>query len=416
MRTLKRPMFRKGGNVGTGIMTGIVDRTEAANGFLPGSTAEMKGAMGSTAEGIDLAYPLPKVSEYKPMVYENIDIDSLVSEPKTQAEYIKELREGAGEYGGMDPLTSFLLTAGPNVAKATSFADAVSRLQPATQQLIKSADAKAKFNRDLRMAATKLALGAEEKAEDKRFQLNLKDLDQENQVKFLNDQRAYARLEKQDKRDYDEAVAAKARAYQKMDEQEKRNYEQDLINQGRAFELEKIKRAEKFEMDKLESQQKFQKELYDLEKEDAKKYTEKDFLEVYEGDTLQAKNRAEFENDKLKTKILEKFGSQFEGFLNGPNDPQESTMTKKGNNKKVGKVYYDVNTGEVKIYNKKTDGTYGFQVIDIDTYTKPEPPKGSTKEEKDAEIDERYEYLSDDQRKILEEIQKNKPDAFDEGI
>ena len=91
-------------------------------------------------------------------------------------------------------------------------------------------------------------------------------------------------------------------------------------------------------------------------------------------------------------------------------------MTKKGNNKKVGKVYYDVNTGEVKIYNKKTDGTYGFQVIDIDTYTKPEPPKGSTKEEKDAVIDERYEYLSDDQRKILEEIQKNKPDAFDEGI
>jgi hypothetical protein len=72
-------------------------------------------------------------------------------------------------------------------------------------------------------------------------------------------------------------------------------------------------------------------------------------------------------------------------FLNGPNDPQESTMIKKGNNKKVGKVYYDVNTGEAKIYNKKTDGTYGFQVIDIDTYTKPEPPKGSTKEEKDAE-------------------------------
>ena len=409
-------MFRKGGNVGTGIMTGIVDRTQAQEGYLPGSTAEMKGAMGVTERGIDLANPLPKVSEYKPMVYENIDIDSLVSEPKTQAEYIEELKAGAGEYGGMDPLTSFLLTAGPNVAKATSFADAVSRLQPATQQLIKGADAKAKFNRDLRMAATKLALGAEEKAEDKRFQLNLKDLDQENQVKFLNDQRAYARLEKQDKRDYDEAVAAKARAYQKLDDQQKKQFEQDLINQGRAFELEKIKRAEKFEMDKLESQQKFQKELYDLEKEEAKKYTEKDFLEVYEGDTLQAKNRAEFENDKLKTKILEKFGSQFEGFLNGPNDPQESTMTKKGNNKKVGKVYYDVNTGEVKIYNKKTDGTYGFQVIDIDTYTKPEPPKGSTKEEKDAVIDERYEYLSDDQRKILEEIQKNKPDAFDEGI
>jgi len=416
MRTFRRPMFRKGGNVGTGIMTGIVDRTQAQEGYLPGSTAEMKGASGVTEEGIDLANPLPKVSEYKPMVYENIDIDSLVREPKTQAEYIEELKAGAGEYGGMDPLTSFLLTAGPSVAGATSFADAVNRLQPATKQLIKGADAKAKFNRDLRMAATKLALGAEEKAEDKRFQLNLKDLDQENQVKFLNDQRAYARLEKQDKRDYDEAVVAKARAYQKMDEEEKRNYEQDLINQGRAFELEKIKRAEKFEIDKLEKQQKFQKDLYELEKEEAKKYTEKDFLEVYEGDTLQAKNRAKFENEKLKTKVLEKFGSQFEGFLNGPNDPQQSKMEKKGNNKKIGKVYYDVNTGEVKIYNKKTDGTYGFEVIDIDTYVKPEPPKGSTKEEKDAEISERYEFLSDDQRKTLEEIQKNKPDDFGYGI
>ena len=92
MRTFKRPMFRKGGNVGDGIMTGIVDRTEAANGFLPGSTAGMKGAMGVTEEGIDLANPLPQISKFKPMKYENMDIDALVGTPKTQAEYIEELR------------------------------------------------------------------------------------------------------------------------------------------------------------------------------------------------------------------------------------------------------------------------------------------------------------------------------------
>jgi len=415
MRTFRRPMFRKGGNVGDGIMTGIVDRTEAANGFLPGSTAEMKGAMGVTEEGIDLANPLPTVSEFKPMVYENMDIDALVGTPKTQAEYIEELRAGAGEYGGMDPLTSFLLTAGPSVAGATSFADAVNKLQPATQQLIKGADAKAKYNRDLRMAATKLALGAADKAEDKRFQLNLKDMDQENQVKFLNDQRAYENLKEQDRRDYDEAVADKARAYQKLDDQQKKEYDQGLIKEGRAFELEKIKRKEDFELEKIKRAEEFQEKLYDKEQEEAKRYTEKDFIEVYEGDTLQAKNRAQFENEKLKTKILEKFGSQFDGFLNGPNDPQESTLIKKGNNKKVGKVYYDVNTGEVKIYNKKTDGTYGFQVIDINTYVKPDVPKGSTKAEKDAEIDERFDFFSEDQKKIIEEIQKNKPDDFGTG-
>ena len=118
MRTFRRPMFRKGGNVGDGIMTGIVDRTQAATGFLPGGTAQMKGAMGVTEEGIDLANTLPQVRQFEPMEYENINIDELVGTPKTQAEYIEELRAGAGEYGGMDPLTTFLLTAGPSVAGA----------------------------------------------------------------------------------------------------------------------------------------------------------------------------------------------------------------------------------------------------------------------------------------------------------
>ncbi len=199
-------------------------------------------------------------------------------------------------------------------------------------------------------------------------------------------------------------ILDEATQYADMKEEEKREYEKGLIEEGRQFELDKIIRAEKF-----------QKEIMAEERELDKRYTEKDFIEVYEGDTLQANNRAEFENKKLKSKFIEKFGSNFDGFLNGPNDPQESTLIKKGNNKKVGKVYYDVNTGEVKIYNKKTDGTYGFQVIDINTYVKPDTPKGSTQEEKDAEIDKRFEVLSDEQRRIIEEIQKNKPDDFGTG-
>jgi hypothetical protein len=74
MKTFRRPMFRKGGNVGDGIMTGIVDRSMHAEN--------------------------PFVS----------DVD--IGEPKTQEQYIEEIRAGAGDYGGMDPLTSFLLTAG----------------------------------------------------------------------------------------------------------------------------------------------------------------------------------------------------------------------------------------------------------------------------------------------------------------
>ena len=407
MRTFKRPMFRKGGNVGNGIMTNIVDRSMHAED--------------------------PIVTGNDPFL-SNVDI----GQPKTQAEYIEEIRAGAGDYGGMDPLTSFLLTAGPSVAGATSFADAVNKLQPATQQLIKGADAKAKYDRDVKMAGTKLALADAQKFDDRRFNLALKADDRSYQeflkdderdylagikaddriynkeliqderkfnLDLIQDARAYDKLQLEDKREYDAKILEESRKYNKMEKEDQREYEQKLIQEGRAFELDKIIRAEEF-----------QKEILESERELDKRYTEKDFIEVYEGDTLQAKNRANFENSKLKTTFIEKFGSNFEGFLNGPNDPQESTMTKKGNNKKVGKVYYDVNTGEAKIYNKKTDGTYGFQVIDIDTYTKPEPPKGSTKEEKDAEIDKRFKFFSDDQKKIIEDIQKNKPEDFGYGI
>ena len=350
MRTFRRPMFRKGGNVGDGIMTGIVDRSMHAEDPFVGETDQFP-RLNTTPRA------------FKPMEYENINIDELVGTPKTQAEYIEELKAGAGGYGGMDPLTTFLLTAGPSVAGATGFADAINKLQPATQQLIKGADAKAKYNRDLRMAATKLAIGAEEKSEDKRFKLNLQDMDQENQVKYLNDERKYNALKDQDKRDYNEAVADRARAYQKLDEQGKREYEQKLISEGRAFELKKIK-----------EDQEFRERMIDKQLEADKGYKEKDFIDVYEGDSLQAKNRTDFENKKLKTVFIEKFGSQFDGFLNGPNDPQESTMIKKKDNKKVGKAYYDVNTGQAKIFNKKTDGTYDFEIIDINTYVKPVPP------------------------------------------
>ena len=406
MRTFKRPMFRKGGNVGNGIMTNIVDRSMHAED--------------------------PIVTGNDPFL-SNVDI----GQPKTQAEYIEEIRAGAGDYGGYDPLTSFLLTAGPNVATATGFADAINKLKPATDQLIKGADAKAKYDRDIRMAGTKLALADEQKFDDRRFNLALKADDRSYQdflredereylagikaddriyneglikderkfnLELIQDARAYDKLQLEDKRAYDAKILEDARAYNKMEKEDQRAYEEKLIKEGRAFELDKIIRAEDF-----------QKEILADEREQDKRYTEKDFIEVYEGDTLQANNRAKFENSKLKTKFIEKFGSNFDGFLNGPNDPQESTLIKKGNNKKVGKVYYDVNTGEAKIYNKKTDGTFGFQVIDIDTYVKPDPPKGSTKAEKDAEIDKRFDVLSDEQKRIIEEIQKNKPDDFGTG-
>jgi len=379
MKTFKRPMFRKGGNVGNGIMTGITDRVEAQSGFLPGSTAERKGAMGVTEEGIELANPIPKASAFTPMTYENIDIEEMVGTPKSTAEYIEELKAGAGEYGGMDPLTSFLLTAGPSVAGAKNFADAIQRLKPGTDQLLKDAAAKAKYDRDLRLAGVKLGIGAQERADQKTFDLKKLDLSQENQVKFLNDQRAYERLQTQDKRDYDQAIADKARAFAKLDKEKQQEYEQRLINEGRAFELEQIKRKEKFELDKIEKQQKFQEKLLDKQLDLEDKVTVKDYIADYGGSKNQASNRVKFENQDIEAKIIDKFGDKnFGGLIGGEFHGSTSKKLEKAKDRDVGKVYFDVMDGKVKRLRKTKEG-YKFEIIeDISTFVEPEVSTDTT--------------------------------------
>jgi len=413
MKTFKRPMFRKGGNVGNGIMTGITDRVEAQNGFLPGSTAERKGAMGVTEEGIELANPIPKVSAFTPMTYENIDIEEMVGTPKSTAEYIEELKAGAGEYGGMDPLTSFLLTAGPSVAGAKNFADAIQRLKPGTDQLLKDAAAKAKYDRDLRLAGVKLGIGAQERADQQTFDLKKLDLSQENQVKFLNDQRAYERLQTQDKRDYDEVIADRARAFAKLDKQQQKEYEERLIKEGRAFELQQIKRKEKFELDKIESQQKFQEKLLDKQLEKEQQFTVKDFADTYKGSRNQANNRVKFENENIEAKIVEKFGDKnYGGLIGGETHGRTDRKLKNAKDRDLNKVYFDVMDGKVKRLRKTKEGEYKFEIIeDIDTFVEPEAPPVKSKEEKDAEISERFEYLNPRQREFLENLRKKTDDT-----
>jgi len=443
MRTLKRPMFRKGGNVGDGIMTGIVDRSMHAADPFVGDTdqfpkIDVTSAVQDTSGNIDTSLPSEgRGVEYLSEEFSAKPVD--IGKPKSVEEYLATLKEGAGDYGGYDPLTSFLLTAGPNVAGARNFADAINRLKPATQQLIKSADAKAKYDRDLRRAAVNLGLQDEQKFEDRRFNLALKMNDREYQkfltddergylnavrqddrvynkdlikntrefeLSLLRDKRAYDKLSEEDRREYDLKLADRARAYQKLDVEEQRAYEEKLIKEGRAFELDKIKRAEDFE-----------RERYDLEKAENEKLPAAYYADKYYGDdSVKGENRKIFEDNKLRSKFIEKFGSQYEGFLNGgDNDRDEAQIIKNKRKKDLGKVFYDLQTGEAKIVRQTTDGKFALQVIDIDTFVQEDPPKGSTKEEKDAEIDERFKILSPDQKKIIEEIQKNKPDDFGTG-
>ena len=368
-------MFRKGGNVGNGIMSGITDRVQAQSGYPNPVLDTLQSETIETAQAPGI----------------NVDI----GQPKTTAEYIEELKAGAGEYGGMDPLTSFLLTAGPSVAGATGFADAIQRLQPGTQQLLKDAEAKAKYDRDIRMAGTKLGLADQQKFDDRRFQLAIKADDRSYQdflrqderdylakvkaddrlynkdlikderdynLKLLEDARAYDKLQIEDKRAYDAKILEEARAYQNMKDEEKRAYEKKLIEEGRQFELDQIIRKEEFQL-----------KLLDKELEKEQQFTVKDFAETYGGSKNQASNRVKFENENIEAKIIDKFGDKnFGGLIGGEFHGNTSKKLEKAKDRDVGKVYFDVMDGKVKRLRKTKEG-YKFEIIeDVSTFTEPE--------------------------------------------
>ena len=368
-------MFRKGGNVGNGIMSGITDRVQAQEGYPNPVLDTLQSETIETAQSPGI----------------NVDI----GQPKTTAEYIEELKAGAGEYGGLDPLTSFLLTAGPSVAGATGFADAIQRLQPGTQQLLKDAEAKAKYDRDIRMAGTKLGLADQQKFDDRRFQLAIKADDRSYQdflrqderdylakvkaddrlynkdlikderdynLKLLEDARAYDKLQIEDKRAYDAKILEEARAYQNMKDEEKRAYEKKLIEEGRQFELDQIIRKEEFQL-----------KLLDKELEKEQQFTVKDFAETYGGSKNQASNRVKFENQDIEAKIIDKFGDKnFGGLIGGEFHGSTSKKLEKAKDRDVGKVYFDVMDGKVKRLRKTKEG-YKFEIIeDVATFVEPE--------------------------------------------
>jgi hypothetical protein len=136
----KRPMFRKGGNVGTGIMTGITDRTmHADNPIVTGNDA--------------------------PVDYEKMFMDRII--------------QSGGLPQGMDPLTTYLLEAGPKIAKSTSFADMIANLEDPNKTLIEEENKKAEFLRNLRTGAAQFGL-------EKEFTASESDLDRKNRLAVAN--------------------------------------------------------------------------------------------------------------------------------------------------------------------------------------------------------------------------------------
>ena len=407
-KVFKRPMFRRGGNVGTGIMTGIVDRSmHAENPFVMGNAGMNPDGLGFKETPVEDVQS-SNSNETSNNVEDAFNSESFKSTasagtPTSVEDYISQIKAGAGEYGGMDPLTSYLLTAGPQIAKATSFGDAISKLEGPNKMLIESQGKKASYDRDLRLAATKMGIADKNKFEDRQFQLDtqadnrrfdrliktddrewkgmlikeerdyLKDtkLDdrewkkyligdaRDYEKKLLIDRRDYEKLTLDEKRVYDEKLLGEARSYQDMKDSDKREYEKGLIADGRIFELEKITRGEEFA-----------KEMFDKETDQKKLRTSDNYLEFYGGSDVKASNRADYENNRTEAKLLELFGKNSAGLIGGDKHGSIESIIKGKKSKNIGKVFFDITDGVTKRIRKNTDGSFEIEVIDPNTFVK----------------------------------------------
>ena len=108
-KVFRRPMFRKGGNVGEGIMTGIVDREQYQVGTYPTDLGFDnnfgEGTRSAEELGYDFNFAIPEFKQGA-----NLSLEDL------QKQYSTSLLDAAGDRGGYDPLTTFLLQYGPQLA------------------------------------------------------------------------------------------------------------------------------------------------------------------------------------------------------------------------------------------------------------------------------------------------------------
>jgi len=179
-KVFRRPMFRKGGNVGDGIMTGIVDRTNHAEDPFVGGTDQY-------------SFNTP---------YQGRTIPSLKD---LTAESTEALLEAAGDRGGYDPLTSFLLAYGPAAAVENRGGGTIANLIAAGEKPIQNL--------------------LKEKAEEDRFQRNIKLKATGSAIEKRN-----RMMETEEDRKYRSGETLKDRLFKKAETKADREFRTDLFN------------------------------------------------------------------------------------------------------------------------------------------------------------------------------------------
>ena len=372
-RVLKRPMFRKGGPVNEGIMTGIVDReNHAENPFVGGQRGMGVNTDFGLEEKVNTT-PQMNLPDLKSMTKENIDL----------------LLEAAGPRGGFDPVTQFLLEYGPEAATKTgggTFANLISAAKKPIESLIAGKQREDDFLRSIRTQATGAAMKQRSELEaserDRLFKTELADKQAE-----LNRELSQA-----------EILAAKERADAK--------YLQDLEIVSKKSQAD------------YETRSKLLKEADLLEQktttEKIQEYTP-GFAEEYDNDFTKGNRRAKFEFE-IRQKIAENFGeSKVGGHIDvDVNDEKRINKVMKSKIKAGGaqKIYYNVNDGKAYLLTEQ-----GLQPVDLAggaeqiTEVTETTPGGETETIKEtSKIEDIFSGAGETEldKKIKEQIQENR--------
>ena len=366
-KVFKRPMFRKGGQVNEGIMTGIVDREQYQTGtpdpFI-GETDQF--SFTPYMEKPTASSPRMDLPDLKTMTKENIDL----------------LLEAAGDRGGFDPLTQFLLQYGPAAAKQTgggTLSNLIAAAEKPVASLIASKQKEDDFLRSIRTQATGAAM-------KRRSELEQADIDNRFREKLADKQISS-----------NQEIALK---------QITATMNEARLEHERALE----RQAEKYKAD-YDTRSKLLKEADLLEQkttgEKIQEYTP-GFAEEYDNDFTKGNRRAKFEFE-TRQQIATKFGeSKVGGHIDVDVSNQDKVNTLMRKKIKAGgaqKIYYNVNDGKAYVLTQE-----GKQAVlkPVDLAGREEQiteiiettPGGETVKKEPREIN----YFSEEQKKKIKEL------------
>jgi len=366
-KTLKRPMFRKGGptNGMTGIMSGIQDRKNYNVGTYPTDL----GFGGDFGQGTRSAEELGYDFDFAVPTFKRGSNQSLEDLTK---QYQTSLLEAAGDRGGYDPLTTFLLQYGPALASATPrggfLSTALGAAEKPIQSMLKEKAAEDKFQRGVRLQATGKAIETKE-AQDKQA------MEIQNKLEIA----------KADVINKSKELQNKIYANKELTDAERDNLLTQLAN-NRITALEKIdKQYEgqlKLEKFKAENQEAEPDEL--LQAAIASTFNED--LKTYRNRPDVARVATDFKTGEQSKELYRKVGSRFAEVLTFDiNDPAQADANKRIIEGYVGKFVFDPFTNKVhKILEggqKKTyDSIDEIPETDITKTSKEDTDKKGEKE------------------------------------